>query len=65
MKKLALLLILIPIALFLDGTLSKDVFDYRITTFSGWLGLLLLVMIAGVLVWAEATKNHEKENNLK
>ena len=60
MKKIFILLIVTMLALAFDGTLSKDIFDYKISSFTDW---LLIVMIIGILltiVWADSTKNDNK-----
>jgi hypothetical protein len=51
------------VALALDGTLAKDIFDYGIHTVSGWLGLALTIGIVLTLIWAESTKTHHDKNN--
>ena len=63
MKKLILLLIVIALALGIDGTLTRDIFDYRIETVTGWLVLVLIIAVALVIVLANATKKGDKENN--
>ncbi len=63
MKKLILLIILIALALGIDGTLTRDIFDYRIETVTGWLVLVLIIAVALVIVLANATKKGDKENN--
>ncbi len=60
MKKIFILLIVTILALVFDGTLAKDIFDYKITSFTD---LLLLIMIIGILItiaWADSTKNDHK-----
>ncbi|GJL78776.1 MAG: hypothetical protein NPINA01_17650 [Nitrospinaceae bacterium] len=63
MKKAGLFFILMVLALLLDGTLSYDIFDLRVLSFTGWLGLLLVVLICGTIAWAESAKKNEKQNS--
>ena len=62
LKKLLFFLIFVVVALALDGTLAKDIFDYGIHTVSGWLGLALAVGIVLTLIWAKSTKTHHDKN---
>ena len=62
LKKSLFFLIFILVALALDGTLAKDIFDYGIHTVSGWLGLALTVGIVLTLIWAKSTKTHHDKN---
>jgi hypothetical protein len=61
-KKFLFFLIFVVVALALDGTLAKDIFDYGIQTVSGWMGLALLIGILITLYWAESTKSHHDKN---
>lgn len=63
MKKLILLIIVIALALGIDGTLTRDIFDYRIETVTGWLVLVLIIAVALIIVLANAAKKDDKENN--
>ena len=63
MKKLILLLIVIALALGIDGTLTRDIFDYRIETVTGWLVLVLIIAVALVIVLANSNKKGDKEHN--
>lgn len=63
MKKAILFFILMVLALLLDGTLSYDIFDLNMLSFTGGLGLLLVLIICGAIAWAESAKKNEKENN--
>ena len=63
MKKLILLIILIALALGIDGTLTRDIFDYRIETVTGWLVLALIIAVVLVIVLANAAKKNDKGNN--
>jgi hypothetical protein len=63
LKKFLFLLIFVVVALALDGTLAKDIFDYGIQTVSGWMGLALGIGIFITLLWAESTKSHHDKNS--
>jgi hypothetical protein len=63
LKKFLFFLIFVLVALALDGTLAKDIFDYEIQTVSGWMGLALTIGICLTLIWAESTKSHHDKNN--
>jgi hypothetical protein len=62
LKKSLFFLIFVVIALALDGTLAKDIFDYGIQTISGWMGLALFIGILITLIWVESTKSHHDKN---
>lgn len=62
MKKFILLLILVVLALAVDGTLTYDIFDFRMDTLTTWLGLILFLAILGIISWADSAKKHEKKN---
>ena len=62
LKKFFFFLIFVVVALALDGTLAKDIFDYGIHTVSGWLGLALTIGIVLTLIWAGSTKTHHDKN---
>lgn len=63
MKKAILFFTLAALALLLDGTLSYDIFDPRTLSFTGWLGLLLILLMCVTIAWAESPKKDEKDNN--
>jgi len=65
LKKFFFLFIFVTIILAFDGTLAKDIFDYRIQTLSGWLGLILVLGIFLTLFLAETIKSHPNENTHK
>ncbi|MZG30698.1 MAG: hypothetical protein F3741_07820 [Nitrospinae bacterium] len=65
MKKLFFFIVFVLVAIAIDGTLAKDIFDYGIHTASGWLGLALVIGVLLTLYWAETTKTHPDENNHK
>jgi hypothetical protein len=60
LKKAALLLLLAVLAMLFDGTLSFDILDFRLRTFSDWLGLFLVVIIIVTIAWAESPKKNNK-----
>jgi hypothetical protein len=51
------------VAIAIDGTLARDIFDYEIHSFSGWLGLALIIGIFLTLLWAETPKPPHNKNN--
>ena len=57
MKKILILLIATILALAFDGTLAKDIFDYKISSFTDWLLLILIIVILVTIVWADSSKN--------
>ncbi|VAX31046.1 hypothetical protein MNBD_NITROSPINAE05-1069 [hydrothermal vent metagenome] len=60
MKKTALLLTLAVLAMLFDGTLSFDILDFRLQSFSDWLGFFLVTIIVVIIAWAESPKNNNK-----
>jgi hypothetical protein len=62
LKKILFFFIFIVVALALDGTLAKDIFDYGIHSVSGWLGLALAIGIFVTLILAEPNKSHHDKN---
>jgi hypothetical protein len=62
LKKGVLLLTLALLALLLDGTLSFDILDFRLETFSDWLGFFLIVIIVVTIAFAESPKKDENKN---
>ena len=57
-KKIFILLIVAILALAFDGTLAKDIFDYKISSFTDWLLLILIIVILFTIAWANSTKNN-------
>ena len=57
MKKIILLIIIAALAIFVDGTLAHDIFDYRIDSFSKWATILLIIGIFLTLAWSKDGKN--------
>jgi hypothetical protein len=64
-KKFLFFLIFVVVALALDGSLAKDIFDYSIHTLSGWMGLVLTIGILVTLIWADSTNTHHNKNTRK
>ena len=64
MKKLAVLMGLVILALIVDGTMSYDIFDTRPETIKVWLVLALIVIIGLVIVVADSSKiNNDQDNS--
>ncbi len=63
MKKFAVLMGLVIIALIIDGTMSYDIFDARPETLKMWLLLGLIVVIGLIIVIADASKTHKHRDN--
>ena len=55
-KRSFLLIAVASCAIFIDGTLTQDIFDYRLDSFSKWTTLILVV---GILVSISWPKNHQ------
>ncbi len=60
MKKVFILLIVTILALGFDGTLAKDIFDYKISSFADWLLLILIIAVLGAIAWADSPNNDQK-----
>tara|TARA_B100001123_G_C15268301_1_gene1009287 strand:+ start:1233 stop:1415 length:183 start_codon:yes stop_codon:yes gene_type:complete len=60
LKKIFILLIVIILALGFDGTLAKDIFDYKISSFSDWLLLILIIVVLFAIAWADSPNNDPK-----
>ena len=57
MKKIILLITIAAMAIFVDGTLTHDIFDYRIDSFSKWATIFLIIGIFLSLAWSKNGKN--------
>ena len=64
MKKIILLIIIAALAIFVDGTLTHDIFDYRIDSFPKWAIIILIVGIFVSIAWPKNTKNNENKNTI-
>ena len=65
MKKIILLIIIAALAIFVDGTLTHDIFDYRIDSFSKGATILLIIGIFVTLAWPKDGKNKTSLPNNK
>ncbi len=63
MKKFAVLMGLVILALIVDGTMSYDIFDSRPETIKMWLVLGLIVIIGLVIVIADSSKTNNHQDN--
>ncbi len=63
MKKFAVLMGLVILALIIDGTMSYDIFDARPETLKMWLVLALIVIIGLVIVIADSSKTNNNQDN--
>ncbi len=57
------ILLIVALAVALDGWLTYDFLDFRIDTPAKWLGVLLALILVAVIYWAEATKKSGQKNN--
>ena len=60
-KKSFLLIIVVACAIFIDGTLTHDIFDYRLDSFSKWATLILLLGIFASILWPKTIKKKNTE----
>ena len=65
MKKIISLIIIAALAIFVDGTLTHDIFDYRIDSFSKWATIFLIIGIFLTLAWPKYDKNKTSLPNNK
>ena len=63
MKKFAVLMSLVTLALIIDGTMSYDIFDARPETIKMWLVLALIIIIGLVIVIADSSKTNNDQDN--
>ena len=61
MKKIILLIIIAALAIFVDGTLTHDIFDYRIDSFSKWATIFLII---GIFLTLACSKNGKNKTTL-
>ena len=61
-KKSFLLIIVAACAIFIDGTLTHDIFDYQLDSFSKWATLILVLGIFVSISWPKTIK---KKNTKK
>ena len=62
LKKNFILLIIAVLALVFDGTLSKDIFDYQLSSFTDWLTAILIITILLTIAWADSAKSDNNKN---
>ena len=62
LKKILILLTIAVLALAFDGTLSKDIFDYQLNSFTDWLTAILIIAILITIAWAGSTKSDDNKN---
>jgi hypothetical protein len=65
LKKFILLLIVTAAAVLVDGTLTHDIFDYRIDSFTKGAVFVLVLVICGSIAWADSTKSDKNKNNTR
>ena len=63
MKKFAVLMSLVILALIVDGTMSYDIFDSRPETIKMWIVLALIVIIGLIIVVADSSKIDNNKDN--
>ncbi|MEC7640682.1 MAG: hypothetical protein VYC17_00860 [Nitrospinota bacterium] len=59
MKKFSFLLVIVVIALVVDGILTYDLLEFKIDTLSEWLAVGLILAIICTIYWAEANKKSD------
>ena len=62
-KKSFLLIIVAASAIFFDGTLTHDIFDYRLDSFSKWATLILILGVFLSILWPKTNQNKKNTNN--
>ncbi|MBC8285773.1 MAG: hypothetical protein H8E32_18315 [Nitrospinae bacterium] len=62
MKKFFILLIVTVLALAFDGSLAKDIFDYKLSSFTDWLLLIMIIFILVTIAWANSAKTEQNKN---
>jgi hypothetical protein len=62
LKKIVILLTIAFLALAFDGTLSKDIFDYQLSSFTDWLTAILIIAILLTIAWADSAKSDKNKN---
>ena len=62
LKKIFILLTIAVLALAFDGTLSKDIFDYQLSSFTDWLTAILIIAILLTIAWADSAKSDNNKN---
>ena len=62
LKKVFILLVIAVLALAFDGTLSKDIFDYQLSSFSDWMTAILIIAILLTVAWMDSVKKAYNTN---
>jgi hypothetical protein len=62
LKKFFILLTIAVLALAFDGTLSKDIFDYQLSSFTDWLTAILIIAILLTIACADSAKSDNNKN---
>jgi hypothetical protein len=62
LKKMFILPTIAVLALAFDGTLSKDIFDYQLSSFTDWLTAILIIAILLTIAWADSAKSDNNKN---
>lgn len=62
LKKFFILLIVTVLALAFDGSLAKDIFDYKLSSFTDWLLLIMIIFILVTIAWANSAKTEQNKN---
>jgi putative Mn2+ efflux pump MntP len=63
LKKFAVLMGIVILALIIDGSMSYDIFDSQPETIKIWLVLALIVIIGLVIVIADSSKTNNNQDN--
>jgi len=64
MRKNLLLIVVAVGAIFIDGTLTHDIFDYRLDSFSKWTTFILILGIFVSILLPKTNKINKDKNNL-
>jgi hypothetical protein len=62
LKKFFILLTISFLALAFDGTLSKDIFEYQLSSFTDWLTAILIIAILLTIAWVDSAKSDNNKN---
>ena len=65
MKKTFTLLLITVLAVAFDGTLDKDIFEYKINSFTDWVLVIMIISILLSIAWANSTKDDRDKNTPK
>ena len=63
-RKSLLLVMIVAFAIFIDGALARDIFDYPLDSFSKWATVLLILGIFVSISWPKTDKKSKDKNNL-